>query len=94
MQYANQQQYRDAEIHGVEAAWPIRPEPMMSDRVSAVPGLDYAHAASGRQAVSTVRSQLAAAFQKLGVGSHAKAVYERTRDFYRSSGHDWTRGLK
>lgn len=94
MQSVNQQQYSDSEMQGVEAAWPVRPEPMISDRVSTVPGLEYAHATPGRSADSSVRSQLAAAFRKLGVGRHARSAYQRAKDFYRSSGHDWTRGLK
>jgi len=46
-----------------------------------------------RRRGSSLRSQVAAAFKNIGKGVDAKIAYERTKDFYRSSGADWTRGL-
>jgi len=40
-----------------------------------------------------VRVRVLAAFRKIGKGVDAKTAYERTRDFYRMTGHPWTRGL-
>lgn len=41
----------------------------------------------------STRTELAAAFRKLGRGVHAKAAYALAKDFYKSGGHDWTLGL-
>lgn len=45
----------------------------------------------GRQL--TVRVRVLSAFRKIGKGVDAKTAYERTKDFYRMTGHPWTRGL-
>lgn len=41
-----------------------------------------------------VRTELADTFRSLGRGMHAKAAYRQAREFYRASGHEWTRTLK
>jgi len=39
------------------------------------------------------RQRLAAAFRALGVTVVEPAAFGRTKDFYRTGGGDWTRGL-
>jgi hypothetical protein len=39
------------------------------------------------------RTQLLAAFRKIGTGVDAKTAQARTENWYRSRGADWTRGL-
>jgi hypothetical protein len=42
----------------------------------------------------SVRVRVLLAFRKIGKESvDAKTAYERTKDFYRATGHPWTRGL-
>ncbi len=41
----------------------------------------------------SVRVRVLSAFRKIGKGVDAKTAYERTKDFYRATGHPWTRGL-
>lgn len=41
----------------------------------------------------SIRGRLAAAFRDLGRALSAGAAYERTKDFYRSSGHEWAKRL-
>jgi len=41
----------------------------------------------------SVRVRVLSAFTKIGKGVEAKTAYERTKDFYRATGHSWTRGL-
>ena len=75
---------------GLRAASPARPEPLVSGRVlvGREPVFDSFTAlpAHGRQG-------LAAAFRGLGHGSGVGTAFDQAREFYRSSGCSWTRGL-
>jgi len=42
---------------------------------------------------SNVRARVLSAFRNIGKGVDAKTAYEQTKDFYRMSGHPWTRSL-
>ena len=53
---------------------------------------DTARRFSSRRRLS-VRVRVLAAFRNIGNGVDAKTAYERTKDFYRATGHPWTRGL-
>ena len=46
-----------------------------------------------RVATPDFRAVLAAAFDRLGVSASAQTAFERTKDFYRAGGADWTRTL-
>lgn len=67
----------------MDQAMPAHAEPSSVNRSSQIYEVDFA----------STRTELAAAFRKLGRGVHAKAAYEQAKDFYKFSGHDWTRGL-
>ena len=41
----------------------------------------------------SVRVRALLGFRKIGKGVDAKTAFERTKDFYRATGHPWTRGL-
>jgi hypothetical protein len=51
------------------------------------------HASEQGQSSPSPRKQLIAAFREIGAGVDEKTAGARTRDWYRSSGADWTRGL-
>lgn len=67
----------------MEPAVPVHAEPSSADPSAQLYEADF----------RSTRTELAAAFRKLGWGIHAKAAYEQAKDFYKSSGHDWTLGL-
>lgn len=77
-----------------QTAKSFRPQPFVAERVdkprvAPTPAGNRARV-DGRDS----RFALAAAFRRLGRGFNAKAAYERAKDFYRSSGHNWARGLR
>jgi len=67
-------------------AEPVRPEPMVPDRLRVIGQADPAR--------DGVRAELADAFRLLGRGRHPKAAYRQAKELYRSSDHEWSRGLK
>lgn len=75
-----------------EVQMPARPEPIVSERLSALRD-DFTGGWKTRPAGAGARLELAEAFRKLARGMHPGAAFDRARDFFRSSGHAWTRGL-
>lgn len=45
------------------------------------------------RAAQSIRAHIAALFARIGHGVSDAAAFERTKDFYRRSGADWTRDL-
>lgn len=74
-------------------AQPIRPEPFIPERVARRYEAPAEGARSKSESGSSVRHLLAAAFRKLHRGVDAGQADKDMRDFYRSSGNAWTRGL-
>lgn len=72
----------------MEAFAPVRPDPFVPDRVSV-----YEIATSDRRPGSDTRDELAASFRNMDRAVQPETAYEQAKDFYRSSGHAWTRGL-
>jgi len=86
-------------VFGAETAAPVpgnpaRPEPFINERVAAATVVQTMTAPHAHAGGADAREILAEAFMSLGRGVDAKAAYERAKDFYRSGGHDWTRGLR
>lgn len=66
----------------------------VAERTSPVQPVDFVKATEEHLAGVGIRHELAAAFRRLGRTMNAGAAYERAKDFYKSSGHRWTRGLR
>jgi hypothetical protein len=93
MHTASQQMNVRHETQDMGDAGATRPEPMVPDRLSAIHEVAFEKTAGTPRAGSDYRSELAAAFRKLGRGLDAGAAYVRARAFYKSSGHKWTHSL-
>lgn len=93
MQSVNYQVDTSHHTQDMEPAKPARPEPFVTDHLSAVSEAGFTNVAETSWPESGFRAELAAAFRKLGRGVQAGTAFEQAKDFYRSSGHDWTRGL-
>lgn len=77
-----------------EAALPIRPEPLVADRLSTISETAFAANAGHGGSMTGARAELAAAFRRLGRGVEAGAAFRKAKYFYKSSGHHWARGLR
>lgn len=93
MHSASQQMNVSHEAQDMADAGATRPDPMVTDRLSAIHEVAFGKPAGKPRAGSDFRSELAAAFRKLGRGLDAGAAYVRARGFYKSSGHKWTHSL-
>lgn len=94
MQSSEHQMTPARDMKGAAATWQMPKQATMPDRVTDYREAYHHDAVEAHQAGASIRSQLADAFRKLGVGTQARAAYDRVKDFYRSSGHNWTRGLR
>jgi len=94
MQSVNHQVDISHDTPGTDAGAPVRPEPFVSKRLSGFPETARVKPAGQRRSEASIRAALAEAFRKLGRGIDAQSAYRRAKDFYKSSGHRWTRGLR
>ena len=94
MQSATHQMDISPDTPGMDVTGPVRPEPFVSKRLYDLPEMPPVGTKEQPRSEPSVRAELAAAFKKLGRGIDARAAYERAKDFYKSSGHRWTRGLR
>lgn len=82
------------DANGAPATWQMPTPASAPDRVTDYREAYHLDTVEARQGGASIRTQLADAFRKLGVGAQTRAAYDRVKNFYRSSGHDWTRGLR
>lgn len=94
MQSSEHQMTPSRATKGAAAPWRMPTQATAPERVTDYREGYHLDAVEAHQAGASIRTQLADGFRKLGVGAHARAAYDRVKDFYRSSGHDWTRGLR
>lgn len=94
MQSSELQMTPGRDTKGAAAPWRMPTRATAPDRVTDYREAYHLDTVEAHQTGASIRSQLADAFRKLGVGAHARAAYDRVKNFYRSSGHDWTRGLR
>ena len=93
MQTTNRQAAVSHDLEEMEAGSPARPEPFVTERMSGFGKLDLVNEPAPAGNVGDGREALAAAFRKLGRGTQARTAWEQTKDFYKSGGRNWTRGL-
>lgn len=94
MQSVNQHASVSQHEPAADSAMPIRPEPLVAERLSTISEAAFAANAGHRRSLTGPRAELAAAFRRLGRGVEAGAAFRKAKDFYKSSGHHWARGLR